>query len=193
MRLTFRTLAFVLAGMFAIAMPSVAQEHPVDLDIHYTYLRTNVLPGCNCFSMNGGGASGSYGFRRNLFAVAGIDVTNAGSITPNNYDLTLTTYTFGLRYESDHPRSHLFPFGEFLLGASHANGSLAPGKAGLPGSSTSFAMRTGGGLDIPLKSRISLRPIHLDYVMTNFANGKDNRQNNFQVGAGIVIHLRPSF
>jgi hypothetical protein len=95
-------------------------------------------------------------------------------------------------YQWNHPTFHLVPFEEFLLGASHASGSLAPGNSGLPGSSNAFALRTGGGLAIPLDGRISLRPVQLDYVMTDFANRKDDRQNNLQVSAGVVIHLRPA-
>jgi outer membrane immunogenic protein len=191
MKLTVRAFVFLFAVMLVVSSRVEAQEHPVDLDVHYTYMHTNVLPGCNCFSMQGGGGSGSFGIRPNLFAMANIDVTHAGSVTADNYDLTLTTYTFGVRYSWSRPALHLSPFGEFLLGASHASGSLAPGSAGLPGSSNAFALRTGGGLDIPLNGRLSLRPVQLDYVMTDFTNGKDNRQNNFQVSAGVVIHLRP--
>jgi outer membrane immunogenic protein len=191
MKLTVRTLAISFLAALASVAPALCQEHPVDVDVHYTYLHTNILPGCNCFSMQGGGGSGSFGIRPNLFAVADIDITHAGSITPENYDLTLTTYTFGLRYQWKHHDYRLLPFGEFLLGGSHAGGSLAPGSPGLSGSSNTFALRTGGGVDIALNRRFSLRPVQLDYLMTDFTNGKDNRQNNFRIGAGIVIHLRP--
>jgi len=189
MRLTVLAFTIIFAALLASTARSSAQEHPVDIDVHYTYLHANVLPGCNCFSMNGGGGAASYGIRPNLFAVADIDITHAGAITPDHFDLTLTTYTFGVRYEWK--RFHATPFGEFLLGGSHASGSLAPRSASLPGSSNAFAMRTGGGLNLPLTRHISLRLTQVDYLMTDFSNGKDDRQNNLQVGAGIVIHLRP--
>lgn len=65
---------------------------------------------------------------------------------------------------------------------------------------TAFAMLAGGGVDIRINKRISIRPIQADYYMTKFKNmqafenpnglqlldvSQDNRQNNFRYSAGV--------
>jgi hypothetical protein len=76
------------------------------------------------------------------------------------------------------------PFGQFLMGAAHAGG----GVAGLGDGSYEFALRLGGGVDVPVSPRFAVRVIQLDYYLTEFTNATNNRQNNLLVGAGIVFH-----
>ena len=51
-----------------------------------------------------------------------------------------------------------------------------------------FAARVGGGIDIALKSRFEIRAIQVDWFRTQFANAKNDRQNNLLVAAGITYH-----
>jgi peptidoglycan-associated lipoprotein len=81
------------------------------------------------------------------------------------------------------------PFAQVLFGGAHASGSLAPGSASISGSPNAFAMTGGGGLDIGLTEHILLRAIQADYYLTHFDNGVNTRQNNFRIGAGLVIHF----
>jgi len=50
-------------------------------------------------------------------------------------------------------------------------------------------MAVGGGLDISLSSRISIRPVEFDYVLTRYTNPltSTNNQNNFRYCGGIVF------
>jgi hypothetical protein len=50
-----------------------------------------------------------------------------------------------------------------------------------------FAVRLGGGMDVPLSSRFAVRAIQIDYYLTNFSNSTNDHQNNLLLGAGIVF------
>jgi outer membrane immunogenic protein len=149
----------------------------------YSYVHSNVPPGtCSCFSMNGGDASFAYHFDPALTGVAEISSVHASNIAGSGVtDLTLTSYLFGPRY-SWHNHTKFTPFGQVLLGAAHAADPL-PGA-----SSGTFASKVGGGMDYPLTQRFSVRG-QINYYLTHFANGVNDRQNNLQLGAGVVFHF----
>jgi hypothetical protein len=52
-----------------------------------------------------------------------------------------------------------------------------------------FAADFGGGVDLSLNRRFSLRLIQADYLLTTFDNGSNNHQNNLRISAGVVIHF----
>jgi hypothetical protein len=60
-------------------------------------------------------------------------------------------------------------------------------------SKNAFALTVGGGFDIKLKKRISLRPIQAEYLYTRFGNScaaspcNNNNQNSFRLKSGIVL------
>jgi outer membrane immunogenic protein len=70
-----------------------------------------------------------------------------------------------------------------LVGVSHAGG----GAAGLGDGTNRFAARAGGGLDVPVSRRFSVRG-QIDYFATTFANATNDHQNNLLIGAGLVYH-----
>lgn len=85
------------------------------------------------------------------------------------------------------------PFFHTLAGGAHSNfyANLAT-QAGLTGnvntSGDGFAFAVGGGFDIPLSKRISIRPAEVDYLPTRFTNQfANNTQNNLRYSAGIVL------
>jgi hypothetical protein len=73
------------------------------------------------------------------------------------------------------------------LGGAHASGSLSGSNGG---SSNAFAMKVGGGFEMPLSRRIVLRPARTEYFLTLFPNGVNDHQHNFLFGAGVVLRLR---
>jgi opacity protein-like surface antigen len=101
-------------------------------------------------------------------------------------DLTLTSFVVGPRY-SIKRGGHFVPFGQVLVGAAHASGSLAPGSRDIAGSSNSFAMVAGGGLDVNINEHFTVRAIQGDYFLTQFENGSNDRQNNFRLGFGLIF------
>jgi opacity protein-like surface antigen len=57
-------------------------------------------------------------------------------------------------------------------------------------SNNAFAMKLGGGLDIPLTPHISIRPAEVDYLLTQFsANNIKANQNNFRYMFAVNIGL----
>jgi outer membrane immunogenic protein len=180
---------FILGG----ALLAAGQATPTsfaprgDVALTYDWVRTNAEPGdCGCFGLNGGGISASVDFRSRWAAVAEITVAHTGSGPVADHSLTLSSYQAGVRYRIAEPwmkSSHaLQPFAQTLLGAAHSSG----GVAGAADGSTMFALRVGGGIDLPINSRFAIRVIQADYYLTTGKNGVNDRQNNLLLGAGIV-------
>jgi peptidoglycan-associated lipoprotein len=174
----------------ALCLSAAAQFAPrAEIALEYNYVHSNAPPsGCGCFSMMGGSASAAFKLHGGLAAVGEFSAAHAGNIAPAGEDLTLTSYLFGPRYTYRADRS-LAPFGEVLVGLSHASGSLAPSNSLSGASSNAFAAAIGGGLDYNAGRVIAIRIVQADYLLTTFANQADHHQNNFRLGAGIAFHF----
>jgi hypothetical protein len=108
-----------------------------------------------------------------------------------NVSGNLFTYLFGPQIKKHSGRFQ--PFGEALFGAGHS-GSYASiykeihGLVGAGNSNNAFAMELGGGVDIPVSKMISIRPVEVDYLLTQFsANNIKATQNNFRYMLGLNI------
>ena len=182
--------SFVL-GLVVLSMinsPAMAQTHSLDVGAAYTYVRTNLLPGCDCFSTNGGSGQVQFRLSSRLSLLGDVTVTHHGGVTVNQYDLTQTIFTGGLRYFPTSGHLKIRPFGDVLLGGAHAGGTLSPANTGY-GGSTTFAFQTGGGVQYPLSARWALVPIQAEYLLTTFGNGADNRQNDLRLSVGVLFRL----
>jgi outer membrane immunogenic protein len=176
-----------LVSLFGTA--TYAQDVPkFDLFTGYSYLRANPdTTGLGSFSMNGGSASLSYNANSWLSGVADFGGYHANNILGTGVDGTLSTYLFGPRvsYRRD---SRFTPFGQVLFGVAHIGGNNG---LGFSSSNNSFAMTIGGGLDVKLSNRFSVRPVQVEYLLTHFNElglGAQN-QNNLRVSTGIVFHF----
>ena len=183
-------LLAALAGAFA--PPAAAQENAGRFEVggDYNYVRTNAPPGgCGCINLNGGDGWVSYNLTRSWAVVGQIGAQHASNIGgTSGADLTLTSYLFGGRF-SQRIGDRLLPFAQVLLGGAHASGALAPQNSGLGGSGNAFAFTAGGGLDIGLTRRLAIRAVDLDYYLTRFDNGVNQRQNNLKVSAGVIFRF----
>ncbi len=190
LRLRSRLLAAGLVFVAATLTPAclAQQSHPVEMGASYTYLHTNILPGCNCFSLNGGDLQAAIGLNRHLQTIGEAGATHRGGITPDGYALTQITYTFGLRY-FPFPAAKLRPFGESLFGGAHALGSLSPGNNPMGGTSNAVAFLTGGGVALQVSRTVELQPARIDYELTNFHNGQANHQNDLRLSVGLLYRL----
>jgi hypothetical protein len=188
-----RALNNILATALMATAAAHAQQprdtaHPITLGLQYTYLHANILPGCNCFGLNGGGGDLGVQLNPHWSALADITASHRGGITPDNYQLTQFTYTFGMRYRPL-PRRRIIPFGELLLGGAHVSGSLAPNNSGIGGPPNAFALQTGGGITLRLAPRLQITPARIDYLLTTFQNNSANRQNDLRLSAGVAVLL----
>ncbi len=137
--------------------------------------------------MNGGSASLAYRLTHSVSVVGEIGTANKGNVDSTGLDLTLSSYLAGLRY-SLRKSGRFTPFGQVLVGVTHASGGLAPSQIHA-GSSTAFAMAAGGGLDIKLNRSFSLRAFQTDYLLTLLPNRTNDHQNNFRLSTGIVVRF----
>lgn len=89
------------------------------------------------------------------------------------------------------------PFGEALFGISRTNGYENLRNAIVAGGGTiartsievPFTLAVGGGVDVAVSDRISIRPAEVDYVLTLYSNPLTNssQQHNFRYCGGIVF------
>lgn len=184
----------LLAGLgffwFSAAAASAQAPALLELGTNFSYIRANAPPGvCGCFAMYGGGGWLGYNVSSRWALVGEVNSAHASAIGGNPAGLTLTSFVFGPRYAWH--RARIVPFGQLLGGGSHASGAWTGGAAGLTGSKNAFAMTLGGGVDWELNSRVTWRTLQADYYLTGYENGARNNQNNFRLGAGIVINLFP--
>jgi outer membrane immunogenic protein len=184
----------LLLGTAIAAIGQAAQGTPVvngDVAFTYHWMRTNTQPGeCGCFDLNGGGVSASWNLRPRWAMVAEVSGEYAGSGPSSASSLTLLSYLAGARYRFPQrwlrgPHSPQ-PFAQLLLGAAHSAGGLAGAADG----TIAFATHIGGGMDLPVSSRIAIRVVQIDYDLTKFANSVNDHQNNLLLSTGFVFHFR---
>jgi peptidoglycan-associated lipoprotein len=180
--------------------PSTTDPKPYRAEIAggYTYIHSNVPPGgCGCFNMSGGNGtfawflpSASSTKMGNFALVGDVAVAHAGTVSNSGDTLTLSTFTAGGRYLPRLNNSALQPFGQVLIGLAHSSGTLVQGaNPGAGNAGASFASIFGGGADLKVTPRISIRMIEADYLLTTVDNGSNNHQNNLRISAGIVVHF----
>ena len=192
-RLLLSLFFVAMAPSVAVAQVSAADggRHPAELALEYNFVRANAPPAeCDCFSLNGGSFSIAQPLGSgHLAAVFDAAVVHGSGISSSGYDLTLSSFTAGLRYRPFlQPRWN--PFGQILLGAANASGTLVEGNSPAASDSTlNFASVVGGGLDYRLHGRWSLRVIEGDYLLTRSSNRINDHQNNLRLGAGIVYRF----
>ena len=81
-------------------------------------------------------------------------------------------------------------YGQALAGFVHASQGIFPaGQNTTKSSATSFALQTGGGLNVPIGATVSVRVAEIDYVMTHLPNNADTYQGDMRFSAGIVFRL----
>jgi len=163
-----------------------------ELALDYSYLHSNAPQGsCGCFNMNGGSATFAWPLGSGKFALAGdVTIAHAGTVSTFGDNLTLSTFTAGVRYLPPIKSRSFQPFGQVLLGLAHSSGTLVQGaNPGAANAGAAFAGNFGGGLDLRVNPRFSIRLVEADYLLTTFDNGTNNHQNNLRISAGVVIHF----
>jgi len=176
---------------FAQAQSVIDPRHQTEVAVEYSYLRANAPPAqCDCFSLNGGSISLAQPIRSGRFAfVFDTTISHGSEIGTGGYDLTLAAFTGGVRYRPL-PRARWNPFGEVLVGAAHASGSLVEGPTPAASDPTLvFASTIGGGLDRRLTKSWSLRIIEADYLLTTYTNRVNDHQNSLRISVGAAYHF----
>lgn len=165
----------------------------------YQVQRSNAAPGvCGCFALQGMRAEFTYHPSKlpekfptvlNHFSgVFELGGNHASNIHGNGLDLSLVTYLVGPRY-SRNVGPKLTPFAQVLFGGVHGFDSIFPRRNEVTSSGNSFALSAGGGVDLAVSKRFSVRLFQIDFLKTALPNGESNGQNNLRVSAGLVAQL----
>lgn len=199
MRESLRVLSLFLALLAggvahdarAQAIAGVQPPPPeVDLSAAYAYLGSNTVTEGTSIHLSGARLSATYYIKNWLAAVGDLGFYRQFDVVSSGFSLTVSTYQFGPRVRLRN-RSRLTPFGQFLLGAGHAGGtlytrSLGPGLSPL-GPNNALSYTAGGGADWKLNPRIAIRVVQMEYLHSQFLNGFQNRQDNVSVSTGVVF------
>jgi len=198
--LTFSMALFTVGTENNARAQAIAGVRPpqaqVEISAGYSYLRSNTVMNGASVNPNGASFSATY-YVKNWLGLGGeLGVYRQGDVAASGFSLTVSSYQAGPRVRL-RGHSHLIPFGQVLLGAGHASGTLytRPLGIGVPalGTNNGFLFTAGGGADWRLNPRIAIRLIQADYWHSQFlngngnGNGNGNRQDNLRLSTGIVF------
>lgn len=174
---------FLISGAVLSAQETTPKY---EVGINYSWLHVNSAN--YDYQRTGNGGSGY--FEYNLNSIVGLVADFGGyANTRTGIDDKALTYLFGPRFNWRHSR--LSPYAQFLFGGGYAWSG--------PNSRTqnAFATAAGGGLDYNLTKHIAIKPIQVEYVMTQFdsaslggsTKGFGSHQNDVRYSAGVVFRF----
>ncbi|MDE3137422.1 MAG: hypothetical protein KGL59_12670 [Acidobacteriota bacterium] len=169
-----RRIPLLMLGLLLLSVPSFAQQQEpvpfVDVSGTYSYVRISST------KTNYNGASMSFAVNPNPWLGIVGDVGGYHQAAPQGFPSNnLITYLFGPRL-SYRTTSRITPFAQVLFGGVHAT---EPGQSAL-------AMTAGGGFDLKISPRVSIRVAQGEYFLTRFGG---STQNNIRISTGLVIHF----
>ena len=173
-----------LAVAFALGVTAHAQETTTpqgEIGANYSWLHVNSAD--DTFHRTGNGGSGYIEY--NINSTVGLVADFGGyANTRSGVSATGLSYLFGPRFNWRHSR--LTPYVQFLFGGAYA---WTPG--GPTSTQNGFATAAGGGLDYQVSHHLAIKPIQVEYVMTQFPNalGLGGHQNDLRYSAGVVFRL----
>ncbi len=201
-----RKLLILVGLLLLTASFMLAQDFPkVETAPAFMFIHTPIdIQGdkraLNCV---GGGGTLAYNFTSVLGIAADLGgckfIGETFPVLSAKVDGNAFTYLFGPRFTYRN-HSAFTPFGEINFGGTRLsftcnNQNEAEFCIGNPTySKNAFAMTVGGGFDIKINQKISLRPIQAEYLLTRFGNDctagqcfNFGNQNSFRLKSGIVI------
>ena len=181
-----RTVVAVLALVVCVPLGKAQDSSKVDLYGGYDYVRYNASPRINGVppseSADANGMSGQFIYKP--YRLLGFVAELSGyEVAPHGRDTTYqVSYLFGPRINVLR-RGKVTPFAHVLLGRVWAADGITLGSV------TAFGIAAGGGIDLRVSRHIAIRLGQAEYLLTKFADGNNNRQNNFRFGTGIVLRF----
>jgi hypothetical protein len=177
-------VAWVFLGV-AYAQEAPALTPQFEVSGTYSYVRANAANSAGGYNLNGGSASFAYNFSDRVALVADGGIYRFGGL-PSGLDSTMYTYLFGPRF-TFRKVSRVTPFAQILLGGSRLNASAG----GISAGENAFSMAIGGGVDLPLRRRFSIRLIQAEYLLTRFdrVTGASATQNDVRISTGLVFRF----
>jgi outer membrane protein with beta-barrel domain len=170
---------FLVSGAVMSAQETTAKY---EVGVSYSWLHVNSAN----YDLQRTGNGGSGSFEYNLNKTVGLVGDFGGyANTRRGIDDKLLTYMFGPRFNWRHSR--LTPYVQFLFGGAYVWNS----PAGVSTTQNTFSTAAGGGLDYSLTKRIAIKPIQVEYVMTQIdsARGFGSHQNDVRYSGGVVFRF----
>jgi hypothetical protein len=182
---TLSAVTIIFSTFLAFGAIANAQETSTpkyEIGLNYSWLHVNSANFDRQRTGNGGSGYFEYNLNNTLGLVADI---GGYANTRTGIDDKLLTYMFGPRFNWRHTR--LTPYAQFLFGGAYVWNN----PAGISTTQNAFATAAGGGLDYRLTNRIALKPIQVEYVMTQIdsARGFGSHQNDVRYSAGVVFRI----
>jgi opacity protein-like surface antigen len=171
----------------AAARAQEATTPKVEVGLNYSWLHVNSANYDYQRTGNGGSGYIEYNLNRTVGLVGDF---GGYANTRTGINDKVVTYLFGPRFNMR--RFERFtPYAQFLFGGAYA----WSGPNGFQQNQNSFATAAGGGLDYNLSGHISIKPIQVEYVMTQFQSanlggstkGFGDHQNDLRYSAGVVF------
>jgi hypothetical protein len=153
-----------------------------EVGLTYSFFHRNNEQMTNSYSQNGGSGYFELNANKTIGLVADLGGYDGGP------DRRTFTYLFGPRL--NFRTSRITPYVQFLLGGAHEWGVI--NQAGISSAQNGFALAAGGGIDINIGHHFAVKPVQLEYVMTQvpqWASNLNSVQNNLRYSAGIVYRF----
>jgi len=186
-----KSLRFVLGVFLVSGAVMSAQEVPTpryEVGLNYSWLHVN----SSNYDYQRTGNGGSGYFEYNLNRMIGLVGDFGGyANTRKGINDKALTYLFGPRFNWRHSRWN--PYVQFLFGGAYA----WSGPSGNSNTQNAFATAAGGGLDYKWTSHIAIKPVQVEYVMTQFDSAQlggstksfGDHQNDVRYSAGVVFQF----
>jgi opacity protein-like surface antigen len=185
----------VLAAIVTTGIAAYAQEATtpkIETGLSYSFTRVNPGGSLTSYTASGGSGFVEYNLNHVVGLVADLGANYVGNVAGVPIDNTTFTYLFGPRFNWRTSRFTLYA--QTLVGGARFSNAYDPALPApvLGASENTFAAAIGGGVDYRLTDHIAIKPIQLEYLMTQlpstFAN-VNQVQNNLRYSAGIVFRV----
>ena len=188
--------AMLLGSLVIFGAAASAQEKaptPV-AEVGFSYSYTRVNPGGVVQSTNANGGYGyaEYNFNRVFGLVAELGANHTGDAGKTLLGTTTFQYLFGPRF--NWRTSRFTPYVQSLFGGERLSNGFNVNSATprLLTAQNNFAAAFGGGVDVSVSNRFIVKPIQLEYLMTQASTGAGNLnfvQNNLRYSAGVAFRF----
>jgi len=182
--------AIVTSGIAAYAQEATTPR--LETGLNYTLTYNNSGGSLGSYTTNGGSGFVEYNLNHAVGLVADLGANYTGTVNGVPIDNTTFTYLFGPRFNWRTSRVTLYM--QTLVGGARFSNAFDPGSpAPSQGiSENTFAAAIGGGVDVRLTDHIAIKPIQLEYLMTQLPStfvNVNQVQNNMRYSAGVVFRL----
>ncbi len=213
MKIFFGVMIAVCLVFFAAASTVIGQDDNIKVETYVGYSYLNTDTGLDELDSSLDNRVGSHGVNASITGNVHRYIGIKGDFSfhnkswnvvdgPDHVDIRFRTTQFlgGLQFKDNKVEGGRFrPFAHIMAGIAHQsldfNGVVDGDPFDDGGSTNNFAMVWGGGVDMRVNNRVSVRVIQVDYNPIFFRHQDfadftipGRTQSNFRIGAGLVFH-----